>query len=412
MCLHASLAGGLTLAQDIWRPDPLDSYLTSSEFARLVPLRLHAEALPVSPTVKGPARRIDLAKIPADDEHFATVLQPDLQKITVSDLPPLFYWAEQQPAPQDQVLSPSWKKEEAKLALTSEPRLGVPNQQVPGEHTVSPRPAADAPTLVVPAGSGGLPLRDLSLAQKPRMPFGWSKMGDAVNALVLSSAEAPADRVILLPPGSNSGGSASESGAGLDASTRSRSADTSAAVDRTSPTKSPLAAIQEVFHPAEYATAEYPPDSAFDVIATHSSSEDALPHASVKLSGAPVYTAFVPVGPGKEWIFQYCLMRSSRPAADESRFISLHGAESIQAPFPTFTVLPKAVAQTVSSYALVHAILTPAGRLKAITVVGLAEQSYAARLTHALSAWHFRPVFLNDQPVEAEILMAISRDAK
>jgi hypothetical protein len=102
-------------------------------------------------------------------------------------------------------------------------------------------------------------------------------------------------------------------------------------------------------------------------------------------------------------------MASSRADADESRFISLETAENMQAPFPISTVLPKAAAHPVSSYALVHAILTPAGRLKDISVQGFAEQAYAARLIRALFGWRFRPVFLNAQAVEAEILLGIPR---
>jgi hypothetical protein len=401
------LAGGLTLAQDIWRPDPLDSYLTSSEFARLVPLRLHADALPISQTAKGPTRTVELAKAPADDEQFATVLQPDSQKIAVSDLPPLFYWPEQQPAPQDQILSPSWKKPETKLALAEEPALAAPNKEDTGEHTISPRPAADTPALTVPAASSGMPLRDPRLAEQTTS-FGGSEMGDAVNALVLS-AEAPTDRIVLLPPGSNSGIGGSAAGTSLLTDAPAHLSPGRGSAAQPSEATTPSRDRQETFNPAEYAVIEHPAGSTFDVIATHSSSEDALPDAAVKLSGAPVYTAFVPVGPGKEWLFQYCLMASSRADADESRFISLEAAENMQAPFPISTVLPKAAAHPVSSYALVHAILTPAGRLKDISVQGFAEQAYAARLIRALSGWRFRPVFLNAQAVEAEILLGIPR---
>jgi hypothetical protein len=320
----------------------------------------------------------------------------------------MFYWAEQQPVPQDKILSPSWKNAAAPVVLAGEPALAAPNQEVPADHTMRAGPALDRSGLTVPPGSAGMPLTDSIPASDAPQPPGWTKLGDAVNALVLSAEQRPdGDRLVLLPPGSNSGRPASSMGSN-GAGTLRHSALEREAANQSEPA-SRARMIAEILNPDEYAVVEYPAGSSFDVITTHSSSADAFPHAKVSLSGAPVYTAYIPVGDGTEWLFQYCLTGSARRDAADSRFISLEHTDRIQAPFPTVAVLPKGAATPSSTYGVVHATLTLDGRLNDISISGYVEKSYVARLLQALSAWQFRPVFLNDQPAEAEILMGISR---
>ena len=210
-------------------------------------------------------------------------------------------------------------------------------------------------------------------------------------------------------PGSGAGGSGGASKSGASAEGVSRS---SGAGVRLPPVLGAEAAMpvppQSVKGdpPAEVTRMDHPPNGSFDVVITQSAARDDERPSGARLSGAPVYTVYLPVGDKREWLLEFCASNvASGPASPYQIDIPDQGI--LAPPYPISTVIPaKISSERRSAPVVLQGALTAAGTMRGFRAVG-ATGLYGAALLQMLNEWRFRPAVRNRKAVEVEILLII-----
>lgn len=149
----------------------------------------------------------------------------------------------------------------------------------------------------------------------------------------------------------------------------------------------------------------FPKDGKFDVVVVESAFPEALSDLAKRLSGRPVYTAYLDVGAGREWTLHYCLAEKRPEAQQSSMVVTLEDPPPLHAPYIQRAELPPAEEWKSSRYQVFHGYLTAGGKLERVT--GVRAGLRAENLLKSFSRWEFRPATRSRAPVEIEVLLVI-----
>ena len=139
-------------------------------------------------------------------------------------------------------------------------------------------------------------------------------------------------------------------------------------------------------------------DGQFGVVVVGSSLAEQYPEIVNVWGGRLVYSVYLHVGGGKNWILQYSLPNASGGA----------GSVRPDAPWPYDIVRPRFDPEDFSSDALlVHGFVNSAGRFERLALVFPAEFAKVKFLLNALQQWEFRPARQNGQAAAVEVLLII-----
>jgi hypothetical protein len=141
-----------------------------------------------------------------------------------------------------------------------------------------------------------------------------------------------------------------------------------------------------------------PKDGQFGVVVVGSSLAEQYPEIVNVWGGRLVYSVYLHVGGGKNWILQYSVPNASG------------GAGNIRpdAPWPYDIVRPRFDPEDFSSDALlVHGFVNSAGRFERLALVFPTEFAKVKFLLNALQQWEFRPARQNGQAAAVEVLLII-----
>lgn len=149
----------------------------------------------------------------------------------------------------------------------------------------------------------------------------------------------------------------------------------------------------------------YPPDGNFDVIVVESALPDPLDGLAKRLSGRPVYTAYLNVGAGREWMLHFCAAGKQQQTATQSMVVTLEDPPPLRPPYVLRAELPAPEEWKSSRYQVFHGYITGQGKMERISAV-LASRNPAG-LLKLLPYWEFRAASRGGSPVEVEVLLVV-----
>lgn len=147
-----------------------------------------------------------------------------------------------------------------------------------------------------------------------------------------------------------------------------------------------------------------PKDGQFGVVVVGSSLADRYPETVGIWNGRPVYTVYLHVGAGKNWILQYSVPTGGQSVDNGAR---------PDAPWPYDIVRPHFDPDDFNSDALmVHGFVTASGRFEQLALVFPDDFAKAKFLLSALQQWEFRPARQNGQVAAVEVLLIIPEETE
>jgi hypothetical protein len=152
-----------------------------------------------------------------------------------------------------------------------------------------------------------------------------------------------------------------------------------------------------------------PAGGVFDVV-VQSADTEGFPESSGVLSGKPIYSVYVRVGGGKDWLLQYCIPAEQDVVAEVSGYVvRLTTGTPLTAPYARVTLRPP-VKPRPGHHVMVHGYVTAEGRLRDLKVLSASAAGEAEMVEAVLEKWEFRAASRDGKPVETEILLAIPAD--
>jgi len=149
-----------------------------------------------------------------------------------------------------------------------------------------------------------------------------------------------------------------------------------------------------------------PKDGQFGVVVVGSSVAEQYPEAIGIWNGRVVYTVFLHVGLGKNWILQYSL-----PRADE--VATAGNIIRPEAPWPYEMIRPHLNPSDFNSDAImVHGFVNLAGRFERLAMVFPTEFAQAKFVLSTLQQWQFRAARQNGLIAAVEILLIIPEETE
>jgi hypothetical protein len=149
-----------------------------------------------------------------------------------------------------------------------------------------------------------------------------------------------------------------------------------------------------------------PKDGQFGVVVVGSSLAEEYPETVEIWKNRLVYTVYLHVGLGKNWILQYSLPRAEEAAPATS-------VARPEAPWPYDILRPDLLPGDFSSDAvMVHGFVNLAGVFERLAVVFPSDFAQAKFLLGALKQWHFRPAREAGQIAAVEVLLIIPEQAE
>jgi hypothetical protein len=141
-------------------------------------------------------------------------------------------------------------------------------------------------------------------------------------------------------------------------------------------------------------------------------SSGVVPGSNGLLKGKPVYSVYIPVGAGKEWILQYCLPvdDAAAPAA-RSQVVQLGNITPITAPYAFSIIGPAIQFRAGARYAFIHGFVNASGRFEHLAEASDQEIENIAAVLESLGQWEFRPATKDGVPAMVEILLCIPNAA-
>jgi hypothetical protein len=144
-----------------------------------------------------------------------------------------------------------------------------------------------------------------------------------------------------------------------------------------------------------------PHDGQFGVVVVGSSLADQYPDIVNVWSGRLVYTVYLHVGSGKNWILQYSIPRTADAAVAGS-------VTRPEPPWPYDISRPDLPPADYNSDAiLVHGFVNLAGRFEKLAIAFPTEFAQAKFVLNALQQWKFRPARQDGQLAAVEVLLII-----
>lgn len=165
-------------------------------------------------------------------------------------------------------------------------------------------------------------------------------------------------------------------------------------------------AVVRLPDPPELIRIQHQLSGSFDVVVMQSATPDDFFDLGSGLTGNPVFTVYLRVGDRKEWLLEYCL--PGRQSKQESSYqVDLDDVDTIVAPYPTSTAIPKALLnQQIPRHLVFHGFLTTDGRVHDVKGPDT-NNAVIIQMLEALKDWHFRPALRNKQAVDVEFLLVI-----
>ena len=152
-----------------------------------------------------------------------------------------------------------------------------------------------------------------------------------------------------------------------------------------------------------------PQTGAYEVAIVQSSGM--VPGSNGLLKGKPVYSVYIPVGTGKEWILQYCLPAEDAHPAARSQVVQLGNITPITAPY-AFSIIGPAIQFRIGArYAFIHGFVNASGRFEHLEESSDQEIENIAAVLESLGQWEFRPATKDGVPAMVEILLCIPNAA-
>lgn len=143
-----------------------------------------------------------------------------------------------------------------------------------------------------------------------------------------------------------------------------------------------------------------PKDGQFGVVVVGSSLAEQYPEIVNVWNGRIIYSVYLHVGRGKNWILQYSL-----PAGIAT------GSTRPDAPWPYDMVRPRFDPEDYNSDALlVHGFVNTEGKFERLALVFPSEFAKVKFLLSALQQWEFRPAHQNGQVAAVEVLLIIPEE--
>ncbi len=152
-----------------------------------------------------------------------------------------------------------------------------------------------------------------------------------------------------------------------------------------------------------------PQNGTYEVAIVQSSG--VVPGSSGLLKGKPVYSVYIPVGTGKEWILQYCLPVDDAQPAARSQVVQLGNITPITAPYAFSIIGPAIQFRSGARYAFIHGFVNASGRFERLVEASDQEIENIAAVLESLGQWEFRPATKDGVPAMVEILLCIPNAA-
>jgi hypothetical protein len=140
-------------------------------------------------------------------------------------------------------------------------------------------------------------------------------------------------------------------------------------------------------------------------------SSGVVPGSNGMLKGKPVYSVYIPVGTGKEWILQYCLPEEDAHPAARSQVVQLGNITPITAPYAYSIIGPAIQFRAGARYAFIHGFVNASGRFVHLVEASDQEIENIAAVLESLGQWEFRPATKDGVPAMVEILLCIPNAA-
>ncbi|HLK18471.1 MAG TPA: hypothetical protein VKT81_05920 [Bryobacteraceae bacterium] len=140
-------------------------------------------------------------------------------------------------------------------------------------------------------------------------------------------------------------------------------------------------------------------------------SSGVVPGSRGLLKGKPVYSVYIPVGSGKEWILQYCLPEDDARPAARSQVVQLGAITPITAPYAFSIIGPAIQFREGARYAFIHGFVNASGRFEHLEEASDREIENIAAVLESLGQWEFRPATKDGVPAVVEILLCIPNAA-
>ena len=140
-------------------------------------------------------------------------------------------------------------------------------------------------------------------------------------------------------------------------------------------------------------------------------SSGVVPGSGGLLKGKPVYSVYIPVGTGKEWILQYCLPLDEAQPAARSQVVQLGNITPITAPYAFSIIGPAIQFRAGARYAFIHGFVNASGRFEHLAEASDQEIENIAAVLESLGQWEFRPATKDGVPAMVEILLCIPNAA-
>jgi hypothetical protein len=149
----------------------------------------------------------------------------------------------------------------------------------------------------------------------------------------------------------------------------------------------------------------YPKDGNFDVIVVEGALPDPLAGLAKRLSGRPVYTAYLNVGADREWLLHFCAAEKKTASPVQSMVVTLEDPPPLKPPYVLRAELPAPEEWKSSQYQVFHGFINGQGRMERISAVRASRNP--ASLLKLLPYWEFRAAVRGGAPVEIEVLLVI-----
>ena len=152
-----------------------------------------------------------------------------------------------------------------------------------------------------------------------------------------------------------------------------------------------------------------PKNGAYEVAIVQSSG--VVPGSNGMLKGKPVYSVYIPVGTGKEWILQYCVPAGDAAPAVRSQVVQLGNITPLTAPYAFSIVGPAIQFRPGARYAFIHGFVNVSGRFEHLEEESDKEIENLGPVLESLGQWEFRPATKDGVPAVVEILLCIPNAA-
>ncbi len=421
-------------------PNPSPALPPGPELARAGPHTMQWASPPArdiqlpAPPQRAQPRRFEFPPPPTMQKAAQTVLLPEarltLDPMQSPPVPAMMVWGQPvvpRPEPRRYV-SPGSKVVPAEPPLLdAPPSLAAPNLEVTPAALPIANWTTQSASLPRPAG-GARPLRIYSPSQRTAGgELNTELIGTPINLISLPSRSAKWSEKIDIPrilqlAHQVAGQGSAFSGHGSAASPRNgpkggngpkgdgeggSPSEPETGVPTGHDAAANSATSQNVIIAASLIRTVHPNNAVYDVV-IQSSAEDVLPEGSGVLSGRPVYTVYLPVGPRRNWILQYCLPEGSQANSDATQqVIRLDNPPPLKAPYPLVSFIPPKAPPAESKYLLIHGVITRDGSFASLRLVKATEPTLGNALLNALAQWEFRPASRDGVAVAVEVLLAI-----